>query len=641
MWTLYEDVIVRLPPATRTSIIGILKELNVTTQADWEELTVGQLQTYFLKKFPHSHIISRSLIHARDRCRAALNKLLRLMTHSVDGAKLCRIAVSQVCTGAEFKWAAVYHYTAAVAKWCVRTHAAITDQCKMILNGGTPIGFSAKDVPPFARLFCNSLPLLDHEFDETKGVHQIRNKDALHEWYLRVFCTDALRQSSLSEKCLAIMCAMCPLVSVEWCRLPLPDQTPFDEALQTFFETGQCASSWVFVAFFFGRHMECLEWCIHLCRLCDAHGLSARTRRLYVEAHVTIFHELWKKNKSNFTDLICNTSTHDITGVLAMLQMKNETVADTQPQKYRRRDQIRQATGCRVPSLAVTVEIIHSAIKLTVKAGMWKSMNALTPTVSEVRSFMIQKAVATGASSVRAGVGAGSTFVLDHFSDEEVTKIAGACVTSFDRAVFAILRYTALRRRAICCLRISDMYSLDTGQALSVGIAREKGGHVHEYVVPAQLASCIEDWMTDRKQLQPHVLCGNDPMFPGWRDVRTFCSPDELHRWFTTVANRSGVTGRHVHLHAFRKTLVVMLARLNTLDMVSQWIGHRCMRTTKKYYWNITALELQESMIIPWNQLDEKCTYTVAASAGSHDKAALIDLYKAKIRELESELGAS
>jgi integrase len=226
-----------------------------------------------------------------------------------------------------------------------------------------------------------------------------------------------------------------------------------------------------------------------------------------------------------------------------------------------------------------------------------------------------------------AATACGNAFVLDHLSDEEVEQIAGACVSTFDRAVFSLLRYTALRRRGVCWLRLGDVFDASTWRVLGTGRAREKGGHVHTFQVAPQLTSALLAWHADRVAMTTAPLTAGDPLFPSRTDVSEFCTTSELHRWFGAIAARAGLRGAHVHLHAFRKTLVVMLSRLNPLDLVSQWIGHLSTRTTRRYYLNVTAEELNRSMVIPWQREQPP--------QGTSESDALIAMYRDRIRTLE------
>lgn len=782
-WCLNTNVIGKLPVCCRAFALVALRDMGIQTKSDWESLTVSAAQKYFSDTYPHSHTIPRTLLHKRDRCRSALNQLLRLSPRQVTGTKACRVAaIHSTACGVDMGNAAVYHNpSSAVNRWCKRACVAIQEVCHRLvpqqqkrshlqLDAVSPVhctlthpNFCAKDIPPFARLLANSLPLFDHIYvDQRTGsfnLHLLRNPDMLQAWYDRVFPTDALRTGSLCVRGQAILWHLCDgwkprdadttTIATDSCSNLV---SPWADALQTFYRTDQSMSSIVFAAFYFSDNEKCLRWFVHLCRMCDACGVSQRTRRLYVEAHVTVFHRLTQMvTSASFADTLMAVDKCMLLNVLANLQLEAEqekSAPEIQKgsRKRTRRNSLlncnnaRRPTGAVVPPLAVTVELIHGALKLSTKGGLWPSaMNSpavtvvagspfrnsssrqvhqnfafgsagltapvttsnvlmvvrelAVPTVAEVRYAVAQQRRhgAGDLSDLKGEIGVSEfsacpmntqlplpqhqvssssinthrtgVVAVDHFSEDEITRIAAACLTTFDRAVFAVLRYTALRRLAICRMRIGDVYSLESDKSLLVGVAREKGGQLREYTIPPQLAACIEAWMVDRSLLQLDKLEPTDPIFPRSRNVHEFCTTSEIHIWFAQLARRARVQGPHVHLHAFRKTLVVMLAKLNPLDMVSQWIGHRCTRTTRRYYWNITASELQDAMIIPWQQQQDQAgvsgnddenecgipmfvptsssstTDAVDDPINEQEKSMLIDIYRRRIQELQCSMG--
>ena len=59
-------------------------------------------------------------------------------------------------------------------------------------------------------------------------------------------------------------------------------------------------------------------------------------------------------------------------------------------------------------------------------------------------------------------------------------------------------------------------------------------------------------------------------------------TPGQIHHWFRQQCQRAHVGGPHVTLHGFRHFLVTVLMEngQNRVEDVSQYIGHRSVRTT-------------------------------------------------------------
>lgn len=98
-------------------------------------------------------------------------------------------------------------------------------------------------------------------------------------------------------------------------------------------------------------------------------------------------------------------------------------------------------------------------------------------------------------------------------------------------------------------------------------------------------------------------------------DLTTPYTRGHIYQFIRSLAKRANITAVHVHPHAFRHTLVCKLVEVgNPIELVSKFIGHSNVSTTRDRYLTWTPDEVTAQLVNPFTaayHMDEKKKITV------------------------------
>jgi integrase len=190
------------------------------------------------------------------------------------------------------------------------------------------------------------------------------------------------------------------------------------------------------------------------------------------------------------------------------------------------------------------------------------------------------------------------------YRDDECQRLLSTCETDRDRVLMLLLQRVALRNTAIRTLRLCDVFNMDLGSVRPVCEAAEKGGTTRRFCLDPESVRCLMAYMENEypnPKITPEM--GSLWLFPRNATEMDQCiSPSQVHWWFRKLCHAANVSGPHCTMHQFRHYLVTKLMKnkSNTIENVSQWIGHTSVHTTCKHYWLIDVKDLHHRLVFPW-----------------------------------------
>jgi integrase len=178
------------------------------------------------------------------------------------------------------------------------------------------------------------------------------------------------------------------------------------------------------------------------------------------------------------------------------------------------------------------------------------------------------------------------------------------------KLMITILIEVSLRATALSNLKVGHFIST-SGYTQSVTI-NEKNNRTREFVVSDSIKEMLDEYFSKYPLAKKDM---NRFMFRSQEGeigrISHQYSPSHLNKVIKGFAEEIGIIGKHVHLHAFRHTLVnTLMAQGNKLESVSKFIGHKNTTTTEQYYWTADVSSIIKTMNIPWI----KKTYAMPSS---------------------------
>lgn len=242
----------------------------------------------------------------------------------------------------------------------------------------------------------------------------------------------------------------------------------------------------------------------------------------------------------------------------------------------------------RSTDISETARTVCTSINIFIKSKVIDcSIIACTEIIAKIKNIIIQD--------------------KDYFDDEELEKIANAYENDRERLIFTIFLTTGIRIGGLLNMKVKDVYDKDLyikedGQTLE-----EKGNKIRKFKIFPALKQALEKYRDSNfgivlKSPEHYIFCSYN------KKSKTYtipslakCTSGAIQHVVKNVCNRAGVTGSHVHTHAFRKTLVIKLMNeKNTIDDVSKFIGHSSSSITAKHYWTPTQNDLLRTMNLSW-----------------------------------------
>jgi integrase len=181
------------------------------------------------------------------------------------------------------------------------------------------------------------------------------------------------------------------------------------------------------------------------------------------------------------------------------------------------------------------------------------------------------------------------------FNDDEVCRLISNASTLRDRCVVVMLSHTGMRRRALAWLQLAAVW--DGSRVRSDGHTLEKGMCLRTFTIDSDMALCLQKYI-----LHERPWGSQSPwLFPSPHNPTAHIQPGTLQIRLKQHCDRLGIVGSHVRLHGLRKYTVGMLLQVgNSIESVSEWLGHRSVNTTYATYWDTEARDISAHMHIPW-----------------------------------------
>jgi len=218
-----------------------------------------------------------------------------------------------------------------------------------------------------------------------------------------------------------------------------------------------------------------------------------------------------------------------------------------------------------------------------------------------------------------------------HFTDDELEALKYACVSMAERLMLLILMEVGLRVGALSGMEINNIFNADF-TFKEVGSVREKGGVMRTFILSDNLKLTFKQFLTD----YPYIKEANKYFFPKRFSLSHKLNPRNkidysrhihqatLSGYFSKIAERADVRGPHVHLHAFRSTIVnKLMGEGNSISNVSKFIGHAHVSTTEQFYWTANIESVVKTMNIGW--LNEKNVKSIARSFSRKSAGGSLD----------------
>lgn len=190
-----------------------------------------------------------------------------------------------------------------------------------------------------------------------------------------------------------------------------------------------------------------------------------------------------------------------------------------------------------------------------------------------------------------------------HFLPSEVMQLKDHIMknkSSLWKLMITILIEVSLRANALSNLKVGHFIT-SSGYASSVAI-NEKNNRTREFVVSDSIAAALDEYFETyplaRKDMNRYLFRTQE----GEKGRISYqYSPSHINKVIKGFAEEIGIIGKHVHLHAFRHTLVnTLMSQGNKLESVSKFIGHKNVATTEQYYWTADVSTIVKTMNIPW-----------------------------------------
>jgi site-specific recombinase XerC len=180
-----------------------------------------------------------------------------------------------------------------------------------------------------------------------------------------------------------------------------------------------------------------------------------------------------------------------------------------------------------------------------------------------------------------------------HFYEKEIQSMLEEVKHDYQYTlIFRILIEIGLRVGALVKLKTSDLVNLDSTVKREAKVI-EKGCTIRSFPVSENIERDLKKYL---EQSKPTIW-----LFPSIRDNTKHISVSAIQDKIKVLSEKLGISGMHMHPHAFRHTLVnKLMSTGNDMTKISRYIGHSSSHTTEKYYWTSTITEVASSMNIPW-----------------------------------------
>lgn len=171
------------------------------------------------------------------------------------------------------------------------------------------------------------------------------------------------------------------------------------------------------------------------------------------------------------------------------------------------------------------------------------------------------------------------------FRVDEVRSILGACVTALQRLTVLLFLTTGMRIGGLCRLRLPETLMpaamLRPADVPSATWTVEKNGVRRDISLTPAVRILAFQWLKSSER----VAVESPYMFPSPLEATRNVCTRTVWKACRSIFIRAGVSGKHVHPHTFRHTLVHMLFITgNSFAKIAKFIGHRSEQTTAQRY---------------------------------------------------------
>lgn len=185
--------------------------------------------------------------------------------------------------------------------------------------------------------------------------------------------------------------------------------------------------------------------------------------------------------------------------------------------------------------------------------------------------------------------------VVYALSPAEVRRVLAAADGRQERLVVMLFMTWALRIGGLCRLQLTNgvlcttiKTPMDVPDQL---VTIEKNGKVRKIGPLNEICRIlIAEWcLHDRQPV------GTSYLFPSTLVHRAFVTNVCVWQLCRTMYNRAGLSGDHIHPHAFRHTVVHMMRQCGaTFEVIAKWIGHSSVKITANIYGRLRQEETND-----------------------------------------------
>lgn len=169
------------------------------------------------------------------------------------------------------------------------------------------------------------------------------------------------------------------------------------------------------------------------------------------------------------------------------------------------------------------------------------------------------------------------------FDPEEVRAILEAAISPIERLVIVVFFVTGLRIGGVCRLQVPESIQTTSNIAIStvpeVFSTIEKNGKVRKIRFNDTCRVLVTRWYARGRPMGRSRY-----LFPG-KSGEVAMSTRSMWQLCHRVFDRANVSGKHVHPHTFRHTVIHMLYMKGmSFDAIAKWIGHSNPSVTSGIY---------------------------------------------------------
>jgi site-specific recombinase XerD len=185
------------------------------------------------------------------------------------------------------------------------------------------------------------------------------------------------------------------------------------------------------------------------------------------------------------------------------------------------------------------------------------------------------------------------------FTSDEIDRMLASTTDPRQLLIITRLREVGLRVSAIGHMKYNMLVD-DNNVPRDICTIPEKKNTKRRFVTSFNLKKRIKAYVDYFRMRIPLDVYGDTYIMNPNNCRKPYCA-SSIRGMLHKISSKAGITGIHVHPHAFRHTIVGTLMKAgNSMEHVSKFMGHAQVDTTSKFYWVATTKELTEQMNNPF-----------------------------------------